>query len=790
MATQLRGVLRRPVRLVLTGLAIAVAAFFAMAALLTQDIAKTVALSTVTDIPPGAELVVPSPPGNPVALLREIRHTAGVAEATGRISEPITIGGTSVVLTADPGVGPLSRVRLTNGSYPTAGNQIAVSQRVALPIGSRVVLGTTTVTVTGTVDAPSSDGAAVYSTDDGVLSLVPAELSRVDITANGPVDLYGAVTADEARAAAISNAESRAEQLLAVLTAFVVVAVIAALLVAISTFRIVFTQRIRQLALLRTVGAPRRKLLRALVAEGAVTGFAAGTVGVLVALGLGQLVPALVGIGGPGRSALAAPAVLLASTVLTMFASLVPALAATRVSPLEALRSSSGDRQSRSAGRLRVGLGLLLLAAAGFVITRMFLDGITSTDRPGGTTLDFLLLTITSATLVFSALLALGPILLRPVLRGLGTVLAPLGPTVRLAVRGVGGVPRRAATVSAVVALGTGLLAGLLVAGETVRSYNNAQVAAAYPADVELTGAEELQPLPDGLVERLRGRPEIGQVIAYRTVRRDAVVHGQQMNFEVSDLDIHALPLFDQLRTVRGSLNALGPGDAVVTEAYAQSLKVGVGEEIDFGAVRATVAAVVVGESLGDSGVVLHHRDLDALGVGASATHALVTAGDSQAQAVVRGVAGGDVQVRVLAAERAERSDLVDVLTALGLALLALTLLISIIGVGTTVALSVVERRRESGMLRAIGITRTTLGGITVAEAGVYGVIGGLFGLLIGVPHAWLAVLALGLGAPLEIPVPALLVAAVALIALTMVTGLVPAWRAARASPVAAMRAD
>ncbi|WP_242188239.1 FtsX-like permease family protein [Saccharopolyspora soli] len=790
MATHLRGVLRRPVRLVLTGLAIAVAAFFAMAALLTQDIAKTAALSTVTEIPPGAELVVSSPAGNPAALLREIRQTAGVAEATGRMRAAVTIGGSRVVLVADPGTGPLSRVRLTSGSYPTTEDQIAVSQRVALPVGSRVPLGTATVTVTGIVDAPSSDGAAVYSTDNAVLALVPAELSRVDITTNGPVDRYDAVTADEARASVISKAESKAEQLLAVLTAFVVVAVIAALLVAISTFRIVFAQRIRQLALLRTVGAPRRKLVRALVAEGGLTGFVAGGVGVLLALGLGHLVPALAGIDGPARSALAAPAVVLASTALTMLASLVPALAATRVSPLEALRSSSGSQESPSVGRLRVGIGLLLLVAAGFVITEMFRDGITDTQRPGGTTLDFLLLTIASGTLVFAALLALGPILLRPVLRGLGAVLAPFGPTARLAVRGVGGVPRRAAAVSAVVALGTGLLAGLLVAGDTVRSYNTAQVAAAFPADVELTGAAEEQPLPDGLIERLRERPEVGHVVSYRTVRRDATVRGQQRNFEVSDLDIHALPLFEQLRTVRGSLDVLGPGDAVVTEAYARALGVDLGGTIDFGPVRSTVAAVVVGESLGAAGVVLDHRDLDALGVDARPTHALVTAGDSQAQAVVRGVAGSAVQVRVLADQRAERSDLVALLTTLGLALLALTLLISIIGVGTTVALSVVERRRESGMLRALGITRTALGGITVAEAAVYGVLGGLFGLLIGVPHAWLAVLALGLGAPLEIPVPALLVAAVALVALTMAAGLVPAWRAARASPVAAMRVD
>jgi putative ABC transport system permease protein len=77
-----------------------------------------------------------------------------------------------------------------------------------------------------------------------------------------------------------------------------------------------------------------------------------------------------------------------------------------------------------------------------------------------------------------------------------------------------------------------------------------------------------------------------------------------------------------------------------------------------------------------------------------------------------------------------------------------------------------------------------------VSEAALHGVIGVLFGLIIGVPHAWLAVLSLGLGAPLAVPVPTLLAASAGLVALTMIAGLLPARRAARESPVSAMRID
>jgi len=144
----------------------------------------------------------------------------------------------------------------------------------------------------------------------------------------------------------------------------------------------------------------------------------------------------------------------------------------------------------------------------------------------------------------------------------------------------------------------------------------------------------------------------------------------------------------------------------------------------------------------------------------------------------------------VLSQYREQQRDLVASLEILALAVLALTLLIAVVGVGTTAALSVVERRRESGMLRAIGLTRLALGGITVSEAALHGVLGVLFGLIIGIPHAWLAVLSLGLGAPLTVPVPLLLATAAGLVALTMLAGLLPARRAARESPVTAMRVD
>ncbi|HTI19809.1 MAG TPA: ABC transporter permease, partial [Kutzneria sp.] len=368
------------------------------------------------------------------------------------------------------------------------------------------------------------------------------------------------------------------------------------------------------------------------------------------------------------------------------------------------------------------------------------------------------------------------PVLLRPVLRGIGAVLAPLGATVRLAVQGVGGAPRRAAAVSAVVALGTGLLTGVLVGGETVREFNDAQVAAAFPADVEVAGLKEDEPIPEAVLARING-------LKYRLSRQNLVANGAPWNLEVSDVDIHALPLFKDLRTTMGSLDDVGPGAAVITTSEAERLKLKLGDTITLGVVHVHVTAIVVGELLAGAGVVINPADMNRLGVSARPTHALLTTNSPPSL-------GDSVEVSVLSQYREQQRDLVASLEILALAVLALTLLIAVVGVGTTAALSVVERRRESGMLRAIGLTRLALGGITVSEAALHGVLGVLFGLIIGIPHAWLAVLSLGLGAPLTVPVPLLLATAAGLVALTMVAGLLPARRAARESPVTAMRVD
>jgi putative ABC transport system permease protein len=309
----------------------------------------------------------------------------GVAEAVGRVDAGGTVGGEYLGLTADPGSGPLAVTHVLQGKFPSAPAEIAVSprtaDRMALPIGTTVSLYTewddkgkpvkpVQLTVVGLVDARDDFGATAYAPQSTISEITRDDrLNQIDlrlapgtapdavreavekIIAGGPKpaegeERAGVRTGADVRRSEAESASDDIDELFAVVGMFIAIAVVAAALVATSTFRIVFAQRMRQLALLRTVGAGRGSITRALAAEGALTGFVAGVVGVLAALGAGHLVPVIVrafgaNLASPGFPVLPGLGVVALATLITVLAVLAPAASASKVAPLEALRASS-----------------------------------------------------------------------------------------------------------------------------------------------------------------------------------------------------------------------------------------------------------------------------------------------------------------------------------------------------------------------------------------------------------------------------------------------------------------
>ncbi|MGY3517744.1 FtsX-like permease family protein [Micromonospora sp. PTRAS2] len=847
LRAQLVEAARRPGRTLLTGLAVIVAAFVVFGTVLAYQVTERTVLAGFSGTPAAADLVVTGGDGVPLRTLDAARRLPGVAEAVGRTDHFHEFAddpraGLSVY--ADPGSGPLATVRVVQGRYPATAGELAVTRRtvdrLGLGVGETLRLAgaapdrPVAVTVVGVVDAPDDPGETGYTTEAFAARLGGSDqLRQVEVRLAPGVDpdavsaaLAGAASApgasapgvtagpsegagdgvvvrpgSEVRRAEADEVSGRVQDLFALVTMFVAIAVVAAVLVATSTFRIVFAQRMRQLALLRAVGAPRAGLLRALVVEGAGTGLVAGLAGVLAAYGVGHGLPPVLRASGlavasPGHPVAAAVAVALGAALVTALAVLAPAVTAARVAPLEALRAASTTAGRRGVGRLRAAAGLLL--AVGAVLVALLV----ASRLPGPDTENYdpanpLLAIVASGALAYAALVALGPLLVRPVLAVVGWPLRRLGPLGRLAVGGVGGAPRRAAAVSVVVALGVTLVAGALVGSASLGTLLKRELAGMAPADVAVTARGD-GPLPAGLVQRVRGIGELARVVPYRSSPDVRVAGAEVDGLAATDLDLRALATWADFGASAGRLTDAGPGRVVLLRFLAEQAGVRPGDEVTVTrgdrSVRLRVAATMANTPVG-AGLLVDPADLDRLGVPAGPTGLLadVAGDDDRARAAavraLRAAGGQQVGIVVTADDRDELDGRLDALLGVLLSLLGLTVVVAVVGVGTTTALSVVERTRESGLLRAVGMSRRRLGAMLTVEAGLYGVLGAALGLLLAWPYSWLTVAALGQDAPVEFPAGQLAGVVLALAAATALAGLLPARRAARVSPVVALGA-
>ncbi|MET8318385.1 ABC transporter permease [Micromonospora sp. NPDC005189] len=838
LRTQTSAAARRPGRLILTGLAILVASFVVFGTVLVQRVTERTVRDNLSSTPAATDLVIGTQDQPPptVTELAHVRAVPGVAEAVGRMAIGVSLGEGYLNLQADPGSGPLATVRVIEGSYPDQPGEIAITPRTAERLGLSV--GTTTngtggelttparLTVTGVVEPGADAGYDAYAPDGVVTSWAHlSAVERVDVrVAPGESTeairqrVTAAVSAGqpirsgaEVRQAEANAVAEEVGQLFILVGMFVSIAVAAAALVVTSTFRIVFAQRMRQLALLRAVGASRGTLVGALTAEGALTGLVAGVVGVASALALGYALPAILrstghAVSSPGLPLAAAVAVVIGAVVITVLAVLAPALSAARVSPLEALRTASTTAGRRGIGILRLVFGLLLVAGA--VLTAVA----TVSQLPEPEQLMYdptgpLLLLVGSGALAFFALVALGPLLVRPVLAVVGWPLRQLGPLGRMSVGVIGGAPRRAAAVSVVVALGVTLISGVVVGGASIQVLVDREMALSAPTDFEVTSNGGT--LPTAVVTRAEAaRGALARVVPYRRIDDVTLMRGVdrlgdvESGYATNDLDLKTLPTTGDLDVAQGTLADRGPGRIVLNSWVARDTGLRAGDTVTLARaarrVDVRVAAVLPGDGPLHAGILTDPADLDRLGVPAAYTGLLADAAGSGedgrtagVQALRQAIGGSDgVGLAVLADERDRNDEVVRTLVWIAAGLVSLTVLIAVVGVGSTTALSVVERVRESGLLRAIGLSRTGLRTMLTAESGLYGVIGATLGLLLGVPYAWLAVQTLGINAPLTVPVLPLVGLFVTLVVLTALAGVLPARRASRVSPVVALGAD
>lgn len=605
------------------------------------------------------------------------------------------------------------------------------------------------------------------------------------------------LTAADAQQAAVNEMMRGAASLGLVAAGFVLIALITSAVVIANTFAVTLAQRVRSLALLRTLGARRGQVARVVLRES----LAVGLIGSLAGMVLGHLVvqAALAGAAAVGLlpglpiipiGVLSVLLPLLVGVAVTLLAGLGPIRSATRVAPLQALRSQSAP----AGGRERFGVRGALGAAALLVGLVSLGAGVALSHA--GTTGAGVLLAMAGGALSFTGILV-----------GLVTITRPLGGLVgRLAGR-LGGLPariaatntarspRRSAATIAALLIGTTLMTMMAVGARTADASLTRNLASRTPFDVVITADR----MPADAKARVAGVSGVGAVEQVRTADLDVGARQPMTVLGAAPAQIDAVAARDDI----GS--RMADGTVVLGSSRAQEFGLHDGQDLT---VRGTDGTrrhlrVVVDGDLSTSLVTT--PTLDALG-GTTARPALLarlaapgsaSRGDRDTLTITQAVsdvtatdgwAEPDLQSR--GAERESYGHILSVLLGITIGLLAVAVLVALVGVANTLSLGTLERTGENALLRALGTTRGQMRAMMGWEGVLLALIGAVLGILLGAVYGVLGVASLlGYAAPLVIEVPWLQLAAV--LVLSVLAGwaasVLPGRRAARVAPAQAL---
>lgn len=572
-----------------------------------------------------------------------------------------------------------------------------------------------------------------------------------------------------------------------VMLGFAVVSLFVSIFIIANTFAIVVGQRTGELALLRAIGATPAQVRRSTMLEALIIGIVASVIGVLAGLaltmGLQSLFDAL------GADLPDAPLVLRTRTIVvagllgigvTLAAASGPARRAATIAPMRAMQATVEGPAPVS--RRRLGAGLAVLAAGvGAGSLGLF-------TNPGSTARTVTLLGM-GAALVFGAMTLVAPSLVRPIMAILGAPLRVLGVSGRMSTQNAGRNPRRTASTAASLTVGLGLVTTALVAGESIKTGIVGLLDESVTADIVIQNDTEIDQVA---LDRIAESEAFVDVTGYRY--EQAMVSGDVETVIGTNLG-HTADLFD-IEVSAGELTS-EPNTLAVYRGTADSQGLAVGDSVDVMFPNGDTHAFTVG-AIFDSKAIL---DLD--WILADNDWANRFGNDRALWAAARFVDGATPEPAIESLEtefpglvfenRAEYADSVasdvDQMLVVINVLLALAVIIALLGIANTSALSVFERTREVGLLRAVGMSRRQVRQMFRWEAAQVSLLGAALGIAIGVVFGWGVVEALPdfFAAELSIPGIRLLVLAGLCALCGLAAATLPARRAARLNVIDAL---
>ncbi|MGH2653611.1 MAG: ABC transporter permease [Actinomycetota bacterium] len=833
----LKSLLARKLRLVLTALAVVLGVGFVVGTLVLTDTLSRAfdqAFATTTE---GTDVVVrgesafdpgfadpgsgafEEQPAVPEDLLDDVAAVDGVADAAGEVTgyaqlidpgtgDPIeTMGAPTIGVSWNPSSGGLE---VRTGSPPGPG-EVAVdadtAERFDLRIGQRIevilVGPTQEFTISGTVgigDLDGFGGGTLTVFDVGTAQEVFDRVGEFDaITVAGEEGVpaaalrarvqevlprgYEAVLGSAVAAEAADEIEEGLGFFRTGLLVFAGVSLFVGAFIIFNTFNIIVTQRIRELGLLRALGASRRQVQTSVLAEAVVIGLIASVagigVGILLSFGLRALLDAF-GAGLPSTPAVILPRTLivgvLIGTVVTVVAGVAPARRASRISPIEALREGQLGPTASLRRRVIVG-GVVTVVGAAALLYGLF----------GGPS-DAALIVGLGAALTFVGVATLSPLVARPLAWILGAPLRALGFAGRLGRENAMRNPRRTASTAAALMIGLGLVTFVAVFADSLKASSEAALDEAIRSDFILTSGG-FAPLSPQVAEDLEGRPEIAVV---SPTRLGAVRIEGGTDF-VTAVDPATFGQVTNTEFAVGSLGSLGePDTIVVLDDVAESNGWALGDRIEVRFAQTGTSELTVGGLYEDPQILGNYamsfatfeenfaQRLD--------TYVLVKLAEGVSPAEGRRVLEAatesfpNVQVQDQAGFKQQQEDLIDQLLAMVQVLLLLAIVIALFGIVNTLGLSVYERVRELGLLRAVGMSRGQVRRMIRSEAVIIAVLGGVLGAAIGVLFGWAmqgALASLGIDR-LRVPIGAIVVYLVVAGLAGVIAAIWPARRAAR----------
>ncbi|MFJ3232516.1 ABC transporter permease [Streptomyces sp. NPDC086787] len=587
-----------------------------------------------------------------------------------------------------------------------------------------------------------------------------------------------------------------------VMLGFAGIAFLVGIFLIVNTFSMLVAQRTREIGLMRAIGSSRKQVNRSVLVEALLLGFIGSILGVGAGVGIAVGLMKIMSTMGMELStrdltikATTPVAGLVLGVIVTVLAAYLPARRAGKVSPMAALRDAGTPADGR-AGRLRALIGLVLSGAG---IAALFAAA--SADKASEGSL------VLGAGIVLSMIgfVVIGPLLAGGLVRVLSVVLLrAFGPVGRMAERNALRNPRRTGATGAALMIGLALVACLSVVGSSMVASATSELDKSVGADFIVQGKQRIVPQAERAMEK---SPGLVHVTRYKDI--NAVLTSPDGKTDDSGVTAADASYADDLRrtTTEGTLrNAYGTDAMSVGSEYAKKHRVHVGDTLTVAftggrTAKLRIAAVTDDDSAIDKGA--RYMSIATMQKYVPKDRIppneimFAKARDGQAQQAYAALKKSlkkypQYQVRNQTDYKQELKDQIGQLLNLVYGLLALAIIVAVLGVVNTLALSVVERTREIGLMRAIGLSRRQLRRMIRLESVVIALFGALLGLGLGMGWGATAqkLLALeGLNV-LEIPWPTITGVFIGSAFVGLFAALVPAFRAGRMNVLNAIATD